>query len=474
MRNMLRSLATVLVLTIAGFVPDPSSAATLKTLVSFNGTNGKNPLAGLVGDAIGNLFGTTFGTIGSVNGDPAGTVFEVAKTFSGYATTPTTLFTFTVGSANGAFPQGGLIVDANGNLFGTTVGGGANNSGTVFEIVKTSQGYASTPTILVSFNGANGAGPTGGLILDDAGNLFGTTAAGGANDLGTVFEIVKVPQGGYASAPTTLVSFNGSDGSAPVGSLIADAQGNLFGATTLGGINNNGTLFELRKTANGYASSPTLLVAFTGQPGGANPNAGLIIDANGNLFGTTLNGGTLDAGTVFELVKNANAYASTPTILASLNSLPRAPLIADAQGNLFGTSTMGGDTDQGAVFEIAKTANGYANTATILVSFMNNPTIKTGSSPQDGLISDANGNLFGTTAAGGPGGNGTVFEITNTGFVPRLVFGGTPGTPSCFGESILALLHADHNLDAAAQTRGLHNAETLQTVIQRFCGRFLR
>jgi uncharacterized repeat protein (TIGR03803 family) len=477
MRNMLRSLATVLVLVIVSFVPHPSSAATLKTLVSFTGTNGKNPLAGLVGDAIGNLFGTTFGTIGSVmNGDPAGTVFEVAKTFMGYATTPTTLVTFTVGSANGAFPDGGLIVDVNGNLFGTTFEGGANNSGTVFEVVKTPQGYASTATILVSFNGANGAGATGGLILDDAGNLFDTTSGGGANDLGTVFAIVKTPQG-YAGAPTTLVSFNGSDGNAPVGSLIADAQGNLFGTTTLGGINNNGTLFEIRKTANGYASSPTLLVAFTGQPGGAHPNAGLIIDAaNGNLFGTTLNGGTFgaDAGTAFELVKNANAYASTPTILASLDSFPRAPLIADAQGNLFGTSTMGGENDQGAVFEIAKTPNGYANTATIVVSFMNNPTIKTGSEPEGGLINDANGNLFGTTVGGGPGGNGTVFEITNTGFVPRLVFGGTPGTPSCFGESVLALLHADHNLDAVAQTRGLDNAETLQTVIQRFCGRFLR
>jgi uncharacterized repeat protein (TIGR03803 family) len=143
--------------------------------------------------------------------------------------TSTTLVSFD--GTDGSFPSGDLIADSAGDLFGTTRSGGGSNDGTVFEIAKTGDGYANTPTTMVTFNGTDGRTPQGSLIADAVGDLFGTTIAGGASsDFGTVFEIAKTADC-YASTPTTLVSFNGSDGEKPVGSLIADAAGDLFGTT---------------------------------------------------------------------------------------------------------------------------------------------------------------------------------------------------------------------------------------------------
>src|SRR6516165_3334251 len=146
-------------------------------------------------------------------------------------------------------------------------GAGVYWDGTVFEIAKTAGGYASAPTTLVSFNGTNGACPDAGLIADSSSNLFGTTSQGGAFEnaygfftYGTVFEIVKTASG-YASSPTTLVSFNGTDGGSPFAGLIADRSGNLFGTTLEGGAYNDGTVLEIVKTASGYASTPTTLVS---------------------------------------------------------------------------------------------------------------------------------------------------------------------------------------------------------------------
>jgi uncharacterized repeat protein (TIGR03803 family) len=168
----------------------------------------------------------------------------------------TTLVNFN--GASGANPRGSLITDY-GDLFGTTVEGGANGAGTVFEFAKTATG----PTTLVSFNVTDGLNPFGDLITDAHGDLFGTTVQGGANattnepfGFGTVFEIAKTANG-YASTPTTLVSFNHTNGSLPFGSLIADAHGDLFGTTESGGVPPglaDGTVFEIAKTANGYAN----------------------------------------------------------------------------------------------------------------------------------------------------------------------------------------------------------------------------
>jgi uncharacterized repeat protein (TIGR03803 family) len=391
--------------------------ATLTTLVTFNDpsndANGRFPDGSLIADANGDLFGTT--SEGGANGQ--GTVFEIAKTATGYASTQTVLVAFNV--ANGFRPEAGLIADATGDLFGTTIGGGPNDGGTVFEIVKTPTGYASTQTVLVSFNNPDGSTPgSGSLIADANGDLFGTTDVGGNG--GTVFEIAKTPTG-YASTPTTLVSFNGANGANPEANLIADANGDLFGTTFQGGGFEDGTVFEIAKTGAGYASTPTTLFVFDGAHG-AGPFGGLIADANGDLFGTTADGGAdnFNFGAVFEIAKTASGYASTPTILLTFNSFngqtPGGSLIADANGDLFGTTSRGGSGGDGTVFEIQKTAAGYASTPIELASF--NGT--NGAVPEAGLIADANGDLFGTTDGGSPDGHdiGTVFEITNSGFVP--------------------------------------------------------
>jgi len=251
------------------------------------------------------------------------------KTGSSYSLS--TLASFTEG-----FPLGGLIADAKGDLFGTTNGDGFN-SGTVFEIVKTGNGYASTPTTLVNFGGYGLTNPRGNLIFDANGNLFGVTQRGGANNDGAVFEIAKTGSG-YASTPITLASFSGANGADPSGSLIADANGNLFSTTQGGGANNDGTAFELVKTGSGY--SLTNLVSFTGGADGAVPFGGLLLDANGDLFGTTVNGGGANNdGTVFELVNTGSGYSlSTLVTFTGANGAQPDSLIADANGNLFGTT----------------------------------------------------------------------------------------------------------------------------------------
>jgi hypothetical protein len=413
----------------AAFAPSQSRAANLTTLVNFDGVGGARPFASLLADTNGNLFGTTsagglscpYLSTGNVSG--CGTVFEIAKTASGYASTPTTLVNFN--GTDGAYPTAGLIVDASGNLFSTTLLGGSRYGttsegyGTVFEITKSTTGtYASTPITLYNFcaetNCTDGANPFAGLFIAN-GNLLGTTVGYGAYNGGTAFEITKSTTGTYASTSIILYSFcaetNCTDGGVPYAGLIADASGNLFGTASWGGLicgylNNSGscgTVFEFGKdasTSSGYASTPTILAKFN-LTNGAAPEAGLIFDAKGNLFGGTTAGGGApgcSCGTVFEIARDAgtsSGYASTPIVLASLGT-PRGSLIADAVGNLFGT-TVGGGTYGGTVFEIAKTASGYASTPTTLVNFNGTD----GAAPYSSLIADAKGNLFGTTLWGG-------------------------------------------------------------------------
>ena len=328
----------------------------------------------MIADANGDLFGHR-GTAA-----PAATVrysrSSIAAHFLPRATrAPPQSWPLKVGNG---LAYGGLIADANGDLFGTTEGGGANDDGAVFEIVNNgtlaAPSYASTPTTLASFyGGGNGSHPHGGLIADANGDLFGTTESGGAGGDGTVFEIVNngtLSAPSYASTPTILASFNGSNGQVPLGSLIADANGDLFGTTSAGGTGNyysDGTVFEIAKTASGYAGVTTLVSfnALTYNNGwyyqyGASPMGSLIADANGDLFGTTESGGAYGYGTIFEIVNNgtlsAPSYASTPTDLVSFNgsngAYPYGSLIADANGDLFATTEEGGTYGLGAVFEI--------------------------------------------------------------------------------------------------------------------------
>ena len=278
----------------------------------------------------------------------------------------------------------------------------------------TGTGYGPLTT-LASFNGANGAQPIGGLISDAAGDLFGTTTRGGASDVGTVLEIPKTSTG-YGTL-TTLASFNATNGSGPYASLISDAAGDLFGTTYGGTTNFFGTVFEIPKTSTGYGPLTTL-ASFNGANG--EEPSGLITDAAGDLFGMTSGGGASGDGTVFEILKTSTGYGPLTT-LASFNGangsgpaagLPIAGLIIDAVGDLFGTTASGGASGDGTVFEIPKTSTGYG-TLTTLLSFNG----ANGAHPTGGLITDAAGDLFGTTSQGGANSSEFGAEITGSGFI---------------------------------------------------------
>jgi uncharacterized repeat protein (TIGR03803 family) len=353
----------------------------LTTLASFSGLDGENPVAPLIMDSGGNLYGTTayggtFGYTDHVAGD--GTVFELAAG-SG---TITTLASFD--GTDGQCPVGGPVLDGSGDLYGTTLGGGARGEGTVFELAKGS----GTITTLASFNGgSNGGYPDAGLIIDGNGNLYGTTLVGGAQARGTVFEVAA-----GSDTITTLASFDGTDGQLPHSGLIMDGSGNLYGTTLLGGASKDGTVFEVVQGSG----TITTLASFNGTDG-ANPEAALLMDGSGNLYGTTSVGGPHGGGTVFELAKGSG----TITTLASPGS--QAGLIMDASGNLYGTTQSGGAYGTGTAFELAA----GSGTITTLASFRGSE----GATPCAGLIMDASGNLFGTTQLGGANGYGTVFEL---------------------------------------------------------------
>jgi uncharacterized repeat protein (TIGR03803 family) len=353
-------------------------SSTITTLASFNGTDGATP-GSLILDSSGNLFGTT--SAGGASND--GTVFELAKS-SGMITT---LASFN--GTNGAIPAG-LIMDSGGNLYGTTAAGGASGFGTVFELAQGS----STISTLASFNKTNGANP-GSLILDSSGNLYGTTAGGGSSYpyAGTVFELAK-----GSSTITTLATFDITNGIGPQG-LIMDGSGNLYGTTDGGGSSGYGTVFEL---AHG-SGTITTLASFNGTDGNT-PQASMVMDSSGNLYGTTENGGASNIGTVFELAQGSGTITTLATFNGTNGEEPAAGLIVDSSGNLYGTTGLGGTSNSGTVFELAK-GSGTINTLASLKGFVY------GANPTAGLIMDSSGNLYGTTYGGGAYADGSVFEV---------------------------------------------------------------
>jgi uncharacterized repeat protein (TIGR03803 family) len=321
---------------------------TLTTLVAFNGSNGGGPSSDLLLGSSGELFGTTSNGGASQSGSNtgAGTVFELSG--SGDQTL-TTLVNFN--GTNGFQPEGGLVADNAGNLYGSTAGGGANNDGTVFELSGTD---LQTLTTLVSFNGSNGSSPHGNLLFDSAGNLYGTTETGGSSNLGTVFEL----SGSNHETLNTLVNFDGTDGSSPDAGFVADSSGAMYGTTRLGGTNSDGTVFEI---AGANHQTFSTLVNFDGFEDGAAPDAGLLIDRAGNLFGTTFGGGAGTDGTVFELPVTNYSDLNTLAYLAANNAGPQSDLAADAEGNLYFTASSGGVDTEGSVIQL--TGSGFVTTA---------------------------------------------------------------------------------------------------------------
>jgi uncharacterized repeat protein (TIGR03803 family) len=345
--------------TVFEISPNTNATWTESVLYNFTGNaDGGQPYARLTFDASGNLYGTTnFG--GSANcAMGCGTVFKLTPGSSGW--TETVFYTFT-GGEDGREPSARVLFDSAGNLYGTTLLGGKIGSvcnagcGTVFKLTHSSSGW--TESVLYAFEGGvDGASPYDGLTFDTAGNLYGTTYAGGTSGSGTVF---KLTPSSSAWTESVLHSFiGGNDGKYPYGDLILDAAGNLYGTTFLGGAAGYGILFELQPNSKGQWNE-TVFHIFGNLPS-ANPVAGLVMDAAGNIYGTTMEGGTetscgAGCGTLFKLTPAAGNWTYKLVHLFGQGTdgfHPTGDLILDSAGNLYGTTQAGGTEGAGLVFQI--------------------------------------------------------------------------------------------------------------------------
>ena len=381
---MLRSLIIVLLLAIGstGYV----MADTLTVLHSFaGGADGWYPENGLMRDRAGNLYGTT--PYGGINN--LGVAYQLTPDENGTTWTETILYAFCsqADCADGEQPTSRLTIDTHGNLYGTTVAGGANRiGGVVFQLTPNASGTEWTETVLYSFCSQNdctdGQAPKTRLTIDGAGNLYGTTSAGGANGWGVVFQLT--PNASRTEwTETVLYSFcsqaNCADGGSPNGGLLMDSAGNFYGTTSVGGEyfrrhgNGPGVIYQLAPKQSNTSWTQTVLHSFCAQRSGARcldgwaPNPGLAMDDLGVIYGTAFFGGTMSGptrrtrgGVVFALTPNPDA-TWTETVLYSFCSSttdcpegrhPYSGVIIDRSGNLYGTTYKGGAYGYGEVFKL--------------------------------------------------------------------------------------------------------------------------
>jgi uncharacterized repeat protein (TIGR03803 family) len=367
-------------------------------LYSFVGTgNGEKPAAPLTADSTGNLYGTTiYGGTGN-----RGTVFKLTKSGAGYV--ESVLYSFQ--STGGTEPSSSILIDNSGALFGTTpYTGNQGCCGTIFQLIPNGKTY--TQNTIATFGGYEGENPAAGLIADRAGSMYGTAEFGGTTGNGTIFKVT--PSGsGYTFTP--LYSFQGgSDGSAPLASLVMDKRGSLYGTTFAGGSANNGVVFEFDQDG-----TERVLHSFEGKGDGANPTAALIIDKAGVLYGTAEAGGN-GGGTIFSLVPNNERYNFN--VLYQFGGAdganPYGSVYAGGHGILYGTTFNGGSgicgssgLGCGVVFQLRPSGSTYGERVIYDFSGGN------GSNPGAGLIAPKSRDLLGTTESGGTLGTGTVFEL---------------------------------------------------------------
>jgi uncharacterized repeat protein (TIGR03803 family) len=398
-------------------------AAQEQTLYSFgNAPDGNFPATSLVFDRSGSLYGATAagGTFGG------GIVFKLSPANGQWMKTVLYDFCQQTSCTDGSAPYGKLVIDPKGNVYGVTYQGGMYGYGIAFQLVRHQDGTWSETVLHDFGNGADGRNPLSGMIRDVAGNLYGTTFTGGTSGTacfagcGTVFELTPGNNGGWTE--NVLYSFCSqaacADGNSVSAGLVLDKAGNLYGTTAFGGgTDGDGVVFELSPKGGGQWSQKVLFTfAAARGAAGYRPNARLVL-RGGNLYGTTESGGVNgNNGTVFEikhlktgLWQEQVLYSFCAQFQCADGSSPIAELTFDKYGNLYGTTFSGGtSTWPGVVFELTKPTRGH-RIETVVYNFT---ATSDGFNPHAGLVFDSIGNLYGAAFQGGTGGFGTVFEIT--------------------------------------------------------------
>jgi len=367
---------------------------------SFGNPNqsGATPNASLILGSDGFLYGTT----SSAGGRNNGTVFKLNRDGTGYIV----LHSFT--GIDGRMPQVALLSASDGKLYGTTFAGGSNEFGIVFRLNRDGTDYS----VLHNFAGTDGRYPQAGLLQASDGFLYGTTSAGGTNDVGTIFKL-STNGTGYR----LLYCFAGTDGTSPYGRLIQGSDGLLYGTTYQGGLSNLGTIFKLGADGGGYTTMHNFAKEWLGYTvSGYNPKAGLVQGGDGKLYGTTVYGGGTrpdQFGTVFKINSDGTDFGVLGSFVSGglpFGLYPEAELVLGYDGNLYGTTSQTGLTGfTGTVFRV--TSNGIS--VAVLHHF--STTGHDGTFPTAGLVQDLNGVLYGTTSQGGVNGVGTVFKVNTNG-----------------------------------------------------------
>jgi uncharacterized repeat protein (TIGR03803 family) len=371
------------------------------TVSPFLGSDGSEPEGGLIFDTAGSLYGTTY--VGGTAG--LGAVFKMTPNSQG-GWTESMLYSFK-NTASGEYPMGNVVFD-NRNLYGTTSQGGSTSSscpkgcGTVFKLTPSGAGWSQS--VIRAFSGADGISPAGSLVLDSTGNLYGTAGAGGAFGFGGVFQLA--PSSGGAWTETVLYSFTGGmDGSGPAEGVVFDQAGNLYGVTGNGGAYGAGTIFKLAPSSGGTWKE-TVIYSFSNGLDGSFPQGPLVFDEAGNLYGTTLGGSGSSYATIFQLSPAGGSWTLN-VVDSSTNGQYFGPVIVDAAGNLYGSVSGGGNQRYGSVFQLKPGSGGW--TATVLHTFAGGR--KDGAYVSGTLARDAAGNLYGNSPGGGTVNAGVVFEI---------------------------------------------------------------
>jgi uncharacterized repeat protein (TIGR03803 family) len=416
----------------------------VEPIIPVSGTTaGSFPKAPLVQGIDGNFYGTT-STGGSSN---LGTLFKV--TSAGVITTIVNFY-----GANGATPLGGLIVASDGNFYGTTSAGGNNSLGTIFKLT-----VGGTFSTLVHCTSTTGTGPKAALLQAIDGNFYGTTSAGGSLFSGTVFKMTT------AGVVTVLHNFSGfgatATGATSLASLIQASDGNLYGTTSSGGANSNGTVFKI--TTGGTL---TTLLSFTGTTGlfvGATSQAALVQGSDGLLYGTTNSGGTGNIGTVFKVTTTGtftNLVSFTGTTGAALGTGSQSTLLQWAtDGNFYGTTPNGGATNFGTLFRITP-----AGVFTTLRSFSSASTDIY--SPNSGLILGTDGNFWGTGSNGAASFKGGVYKFAPATSTFTLVFS-FPVTPAIYKNLRLG---TDGNFYGSTVNGGISGSNAANSVFKLTTG----